>query len=93
MAAGFTLGGRIEPGIGRPAYLQIAEQLRAAIRRGELAPGDRLPSEAQMIAHYGVERMTVRSAVRFLADAGLVAGPAGGDVFVPGSAGRRLAAE
>lgn len=30
----------------RPPYRQIADQLRAAIERGELQPGDKLPSEA-----------------------------------------------
>ena len=30
----------------RPPFRQIADQLRAAIERGELRPGDRLPSEA-----------------------------------------------
>jgi GntR family transcriptional regulator len=35
----------------RPPYRQIADQLRAAIERGELRPGDKLPSEAALMDH------------------------------------------
>jgi GntR family transcriptional regulator len=55
-----------------PLYQQIAEDLRSQIARGELAPGDPLPSETVLIAKYGVSRITVRAAVRDLRSAGLV---------------------
>ncbi|HET9655348.1 MAG TPA: winged helix-turn-helix domain-containing protein, partial [Kineosporiaceae bacterium] len=55
-----------------PVYQQIAEDLRARITSGELPPGSRLPSESQMIDHYGVSRITVRHAVAALRAAGLV---------------------
>jgi DNA-binding FadR family transcriptional regulator len=40
----------------RPPYRQIADQLWAAIERGELRPGDKLPSEAALMEHYHVAR-------------------------------------
>ncbi|HET9657523.1 MAG TPA: GntR family transcriptional regulator [Kineosporiaceae bacterium] len=55
-----------------PVYQQIAEDLRARITSGELPPGSKLPSESQMIDHYGVSRITVRHAVAALRAAGLV---------------------
>jgi GntR family transcriptional regulator len=56
--------GTIERDADAPSpYRQIAAHLREAIRRGELAPGDKLPSETERIDHYRVARMTVRQAV------------------------------
>jgi DNA-binding FadR family transcriptional regulator len=37
-----------------------------------LREGDQLPSEAQLMDHYGVARMTIRNAMRLLLDEGLV---------------------
>ena len=49
-----------------------AGQLRAAILRGELAPGDRLPAERALAKSFGVNRVTVRSALAQLAAGGLL---------------------
>jgi Bacterial regulatory proteins, gntR family len=61
---------RIDPDDERPKYRQIAGQLRDAIRAGVIT--DRLPSETQLRATYGVGRMTVRQAVQVLILEGLV---------------------
>jgi GntR family transcriptional repressor for pyruvate dehydrogenase complex len=55
-----------------PAYQQVANQLRTLILQGDLAPGDRLPNEAEMATHFGVSRSTVREALRVLASRDLV---------------------
>lgn len=44
-------------------YLQIADDLAAQIRSGALAPGDAVPSEAELMERYGVASGTVRKAV------------------------------
>ncbi len=49
-----------------------AAQLRAAILRGELAAGSRLPPERTLAATLGVNRATVRAALHELEQAGLV---------------------
>ncbi|OLF07761.1 transcriptional regulator [Actinophytocola xinjiangensis] len=67
---------------GLPAYRQVADDLRARIASGELAPGDRLPSERQMVDTYGVSRPTVRDAVNLLRTEGLVIAEHGRGVFV-----------
>src|ERR1700761_6785323 len=68
--------------------------LREAIRRGQLDAGERLPSEAALIEHFGVARMTVRQAVNELRSEGLVISQHGRGVFVrPAPPIRRLASD
>lgn len=50
----------------------VARQIRNAVIRGELADGDTLPAEAQLIAEFEVSRPTIREAVRILESEGLV---------------------
>lgn len=66
----------------RPPYLQIADRLRAAITAGELAPGDKLPSERELATTYGVDRATAHRAVLELHGSGLVEAQQGRGVFV-----------
>lgn len=61
---------------------QVAEQLAAEIRRGGLAPGDRLPTEARLVEQFGVSRTVVREAVSRLKSLGLVDSRQGSGVFV-----------
>jgi GntR family transcriptional regulator len=60
----------------------MADELRAAIDDGDLAPGDRLPSERKLAEDYGTARNTAREAVRLLTDEGLVIAEHGRGVFV-----------
>lgn len=60
---------------------QVAEHLKEYIVRQGLRPGDRLPSEAELIAALGMSKGTVREATRMLAAQGLIrtrTGPGGG---------------
>src|SRR4029077_19429027 len=72
----------IDPSSDRAVYKQIADHLRAAIGKGRLREGDQLPSEAQLMSHYGVARMTVRNALRILQDEGLITAEHGRGVYV-----------
>lgn len=54
----------------------VVEQIRARIRSGKLAAGDRLPPERNLAAQLGVSRTIVREALRELQSAGLVDLPA-----------------
>ena len=65
------------PFVARPisisrAYEQLAGQIRGRILAGELAEGDRLPSELALARDAGVSRGTVREALRLLEEAGFV---------------------
>jgi GntR family transcriptional regulator len=72
----------IDSASDRSVYKQIADHLRAAMASGRLRPGEQLPSEAQLMEHYGVARMTVRNALRLLLDEGLTTAEHGRGVYV-----------
>jgi DNA-binding FadR family transcriptional regulator len=54
------------------AHVAVADSIRRWIALGVLAPGDRLPAERELAERLGVGRMTIRQAVRTLAEEGLV---------------------
>lgn len=66
----------------RPAYVAVAEDLRDQIERGDLAPGDRLPSEPTLAVTYKLSRTSVRNAVAQLVEWGLVRSERGRGTFV-----------
>lgn len=55
-----------------PAYTHVADRIRRAIHLGQFAPGDRLPSEAELGEQLGFSRVTVREAVRHLEGEGYI---------------------
>jgi GntR family transcriptional repressor for pyruvate dehydrogenase complex len=54
------------------AYQRIVEQIEEALARGDLAPGQRLPSERELVVQFAVSRSTVREALRVLESNGVV---------------------
>jgi len=54
------------------AYEEIAALVRRQIVAGELAVGDRLPSETRLALQFGVSRSTIREALRTLQESGFV---------------------
>jgi GntR family transcriptional repressor for pyruvate dehydrogenase complex len=56
----------------RPAYEQVADQLRELIVGGSLKQGDRLPPTPELAAMFGVGRSTVREALRQLSSQSLI---------------------
>jgi GntR family transcriptional regulator, transcriptional repressor for pyruvate dehydrogenase complex len=61
---------------------RLAARLAAQIQSGQLAPADRLPTEAQLAAGHGVSRSVVRESVHRLKSLGLVTSRQGSGVFV-----------
>jgi GntR family transcriptional regulator len=49
-----------------PLYYQLAEAIRDQIASGQLAAGDQLPAERELVESYGISRMTVRQALQQL---------------------------
>ena len=74
--------GGVDTTSDRPVYKQIADLLRSAIERGDLGPGERLPSETELMKRYGVAQGTVRQAVGLLRSEGVVVAEHGRGVFV-----------
>ncbi|WP_043264721.1 GntR family transcriptional regulator [Streptomyces sp. CT34] len=66
----------------QPKYQQIADVLRESIKSGERGPGDRLPGENDLMAKYGVARMTARQALGVLKNEGIAESRKGAGVFV-----------
>lgn len=56
----------------RRIYEAIVNQIKEAVFRRELKPGDRLPSEKEMMRIFGVSNMAVREAMRTLEQQGLI---------------------
>lgn len=56
----------------RPRFLQIADDIRNRIAKGELKEHDILPSERSLSEQYNVSRMTARRALEALETEGLV---------------------
>lgn len=65
-----------------PLYIKIAEGLVSQIESGELSPGDRLPPERDLSEELGVNRMTLRRALRVLESQGLVVRKHGVGTFI-----------
>lgn len=63
-------------------YQQVADQLRAAIARGDYQPGTALPTEAELMKQYGLSRTTIRQALGVLRSEGLIAARHGSGTFV-----------
>ncbi|NUH36256.1 GntR family transcriptional regulator [Streptomyces samsunensis] len=86
--------GVLDPTSDRAVFRQIADALREAIDKGRFREGDKLPSETELVDHFGVSRMTVRNALSLLQQEGLALSEHGKGVFVrPRPPVRRLASD
>jgi GntR family transcriptional regulator len=65
-----------------PLYLRVAEELRGRIESGELPPGTRLPSVAEISAQYGCSNSVATGAYKVLVDDGLVVSRHGAGHYV-----------
>ena len=61
-----------QPIIRRKLADEVRDRLMAMIRSGELRPGDRLPSERDLMDRFAVGRPAVREAMQSLGSAGLI---------------------
>ncbi|PKV86863.1 GntR family transcriptional regulator [Streptomyces sp. TLI_146] len=94
MALPSGLLGTLDPTSDRAVFRQIADHLRESIDKGRFREGDKLPSETELVEHYGVSRMTVRNALSILQGEGLAVSEHGRGVFVrPRPPVRRLASD
>lgn len=76
----------------QPPYRFIATAVRELIERGELKPGEKLPSQAQLAEQFDVSRQTVHQAMTLLRNDGLIESRTGSGSYVAQRpAGPRLA--
>lgn len=57
---------------GRAPYARVKHFLKQGLARGRWAPGERMPSEAELVERFAVSRMTVTRALKELQAEGLV---------------------
>ena len=76
-----------------PRYQQIVEALLDRIEKGDLAPGDRLPSERALSEEFDVNRRTLRNALAVMERRGMVERRQGAGTFVTNPRFERKAGE
>ena len=65
-----------------PKYVQIQNYILQKIESGEYAAGDKIPSETELARQFDVSRLTVNTAVKELANSGIVERVQGKGTFV-----------
>jgi len=70
----------------QPKHREVSRQLRADIAAGRYRAGARLPSEPQLVKHFGVSRPTIGRALLDLQNEGLIERRAGSGTYVRSSA-------
>jgi GntR family transcriptional regulator len=68
--------------VADPLYQRIANDLRGQIETGQLEPGSQLPPEEKLGKLFDASRNTIRDAIKFLINLGLVETRAGQGTFV-----------
>lgn len=79
----------VNPGAAEFPHRQIAEVIRARVRRGDWAPGERLPSIPAIAQTFGVAKQTVQRAIDQLRVEGVLITKPGSGTYVRGTR-RRL---
>ncbi|WP_435611899.1 GntR family transcriptional regulator [Streptomyces sp. bgisy159] len=67
---------------GRAKYLEIADDFKRRIRKGELTPGTKLPSETALMDTHDVSRTVARQAISRLREDGYARSHQGKGSFV-----------
>ena len=82
MAAEPAIQFRLDRSSGVPAYRQLVDQVRQALRLGILRPGDQLPTVRDVVKQVAINPNTVHRAYRDLEHQGLTEGRPGSGTFI-----------
>jgi GntR family transcriptional regulator len=77
---------RLELGSGVPVYVQLVRQVRQAVLRGVLRPGDRLPAAREVVAELAINPNTVLKAYTQLENEGVAHSRPGLGTFIADTA-------
>jgi GntR family transcriptional regulator len=77
-----TISFQLSSDSGVPAYLQLVQQIKQALRMGVLEVGDKLPTVKEVVAEVAINPNTVMKAYWELEHEGLVEGRQGVGTFV-----------
>lgn len=75
----------LSPTSHSPKYSQIADVIRQRVARGRWSVGQRLPTNDELAAEFGVSRITIRQAVELLSQEKVVEARQGRGTFVTGA--------
>ena len=78
----FTMSTLINPNSSIPMYKQAIQFINDLIARKKLQPGDKIPSETELVSTLGVSRITIRSAITEMVEEGLLTRSQGKGTFV-----------
>ncbi|MFM2402724.1 MAG: transcriptional regulator, histidine utilization repressor, GntR family HutC [Pseudomonadota bacterium] len=73
-----------EPRTAQAPYARVKQHLKERLAAGDWAPGVQMPSEAELVAQFGISRMTVNRALKELQAEGLVERVQGVGTFAAG---------
>jgi GntR family transcriptional regulator len=82
VAPGPNIRFRLDRKSGVPAYRQVVDQVRQALRLGILKPGDQLPTVRDVVKQIAINPNTVHRAYRDLEAQGLTEGRPGSGTFI-----------
>ena len=88
MTSGPNIRFRLDRKSGVPAYRQVVDQVRQALRLGILKPGDQLPTVRDVVKQIAINPNTVHRAYRDLEAQGLTEGRPGSGTFIRRSLSR-----
>lgn len=74
----------LNPSSAVPLYQQAAGHITAAVESGDLAPGDKLPSERDLADDWGIAYLTVRRTMQQLREDGVIVTVQGKGTFIAG---------
>lgn len=78
---------RLDFDLTKPIYLQIVDEIKRAVARGELGPGDRIPSLRELAQQARVNPNTVQRAFQEMERSGLTETLRGQGTFIRGDPG------
>lgn len=65
-----------------PHYTRVVDDIKRRVSAGELSPGDKLPSTAELMKQYHVSSTVIRNAMLQLRTEGVVTGYQGKGVYI-----------
>jgi len=72
----------LEPLVKTRLYEDIVKQIMDSIKKGELKPGDKLPTERDLALQLNVSRTAIREALRSLETMGMIYSKVGSGTFI-----------
>jgi DNA-binding LacI/PurR family transcriptional regulator len=84
------MGKELDFGLRTPLYEQIVKDIRTKVERGELKPGEQIWTQQELAARYSVSLITVKNALAYLVNEGILYTRVGRGTFVAEKQTRKI---